>query len=192
MIRKSNRKYVVIAIVCGVLLFTGAAFTLQSNNQSFGKLWARDTKEVWLGEMNIPLVTAAGAVTGHVRLSETDRGIQVNVQASGLKPGKHGFHLHEKKFENNDFKTAGAHYNPEHKKHGHLNPEGPHQGDYLNLNAGADGTAHMSFVIEGMTLEKGKANSIQGKSFIVHADEDDYKTDPSGNSGDRIAGGNVG
>lgn len=94
-------------------------------------------------------------------------------------------------FENNDFKTAGGHYTPDGKKHGHDNPEGRHAGDFENLTVSVDGTVSTTFVIEGLTLEKGKERSIWGKSFIIHAAEDDLKTDPSGNSGDRIAGGNI-
>ncbi|MFC5700839.1 superoxide dismutase family protein [Cohnella faecalis] len=153
--------------------------------------WDGETRSVWIGEAEVRIVNGAGAVIGEAKLSEQEGGVHVHLTASQLSPGKHGLHLHEKNFENNDFKTAGGHYNPTGKKHGHNNPEGHHAGDFANLEAGADGTAHAEFVIEGMTLEKGKENSVWGRSLLVHATEDDGKTDPSGNSGDRVAGGNI-
>ncbi len=154
-------------------------------------LWDGATKTVWVGEVEVSLVDASGTVIGQAKLSQAEKGVQVNLEASGLTPGKHGFHLHEKNFVNNDFKTAGGHFNPGSKKHGHDNPEGHHMGDFPNLVVAADGTLHAELTLEDVTLEKGKDQSVWGKSFIIHAAEDDYKTDPSGNSGDRIAGGNI-
>lgn len=154
--------------------------------------WDGTTKSVWIGQVDVPLVNAEGTVIGNAKLTQQDSGVQVALTASNLTPGKHGFHLHEKAFTNNDFKTAGGHFNPAGNQHGHDNPKGHHAGDFPNLTVAADGTVSTTFVIEGITLEKGQENSVWAKSFIIHAAEDDYKTDPSGNSGDRIAGGNIG
>jgi len=153
--------------------------------------WREATKAIWIGETYVPITNASGTVIGKALLSEAEGGVMVRLEATGLAQGKHGFHLHEKLIENNDFKTAGGHYNPDTKKHGHDNPEGHHAGDFPNLAADADGSVNAEFVLEGLTLEKGADLSVWGKSFIIHAAEDDYKTDPSGNSGDRIAGGNI-
>ncbi len=153
--------------------------------------WAEATKSVWIGETYVPIMNGSGEVIGKALLSEAEGGVKIRMEAKGLAQGKHGFHLHEKLIENNDFKTAGGHYNPDTKKHGHDNPEGHHAGDFPNLVADADGAVNAEFVLEGLTLEKGADRSVWGKSFIIHATEDDYKTDPSGNSGDRIAGGNI-
>ena len=153
--------------------------------------WESETRSVWIGETYVPIINASGTVIGSALLSQAEGGVKVELEAKGLASGKHGFHLHEKLIENNDFKTAGGHYNPETKKHGHDNPEGHHAGDFPNLVAAADGSVQAEFVLEGLTLEKGADRSVWGKSFVIHAAEDDYKTDPSGNSGDRIAGGNI-
>nr|AYQ74527.1 superoxide dismutase [Cohnella candidum] len=153
--------------------------------------WDGTTQSIWLGEEEVPLVKADGTVIGHAMLSQGDKGVNVHVEVSQLTPGKHGFHLHEKNFDNNDFKTAGGHFNPESHKHGHDNPDGSHAGDLPNIEVGANGTGHAEFTLEGLTLDRSSANSVWGKSLIIHAAEDDYKTDPSGNSGDRIAGGNI-
>jgi len=153
--------------------------------------WDGATKSVWLGQVEVTLVNAAGETIGHAALTQTEGGVKVELEASGLTPGPHGLHLHEKAFEGFDFKTAGGHYNPDGKKHGRHNPEGSHVGDFENLIVGADGKGSASFVIEGATLEKGAARSIWDRSFIIHAGADDYMTDPAGNAGDRIAGGNI-
>ncbi|WP_309122321.1 superoxide dismutase family protein [Paenibacillus sp.] len=153
--------------------------------------WDGTTKSVYLGETDIELVNADGEAIGRVSLSQAEGGVRVSVEASNLTPGLHGFHLHEKAFETNDFKTAGGHYNPHGKQHGSDNPAGSHVGDFENLNVGEDGTVAASFVVEGLSLDRASEHSIWGKSFMIHAGPDDYKTDPSGNSGDRIAGGNI-
>ena len=153
--------------------------------------WDGANQAIYIGEIEVDIVNAAGATIGKAVLSAAEGGVRVEAEVSGLTPGEHGFHLHEKAFANNDFKTAGGHYNPEGKKHGLHNPEGHHAGDFENLVVGEDGKGSASFVAEGLSLDKGAANSIWGKSFIIHAGPDDYATDPAGNSGDRIAGGNI-
>jgi Cu-Zn family superoxide dismutase len=115
----------------------------------------------------------------------------VKISASGLTPGEHGFHIHEKAIEGNDLKTAGGHFNPTAKKHGHGNPEGAHLGDLINIVADKDGNVDAMIPLQGVSLEAGSGNSVLGKSLIIHAAADDGKTDPSGNSGDRVAGGNI-
>jgi Cu-Zn family superoxide dismutase len=153
--------------------------------------WDGATKSIYLGETVIPLVNAKGETVGNAKLSQGDKGVRLQIDVSGLTAGKHGIHIHEKNFDNNDFKTAGGHYNPHTKKHGHDNPEGHHMGDIPNLTAGADGKASAVIELEGFSILKDGADSIWGKSIMIHATEDDYKTDPSGNSGDRIVGGNI-
>jgi superoxide dismutase, Cu-Zn family len=139
----------------------------------------------------IDLKDTKGEKMGTASFKQEGDVVVLTINASGLTPGKHGFHIHENAIVGNDFSTAGSHFNPTGKKHGHLNPEGFHLGDLLNLEVDAKGNANQPFELKGVTLEKGKPNSISGKSLIIHAMEDDYKTDPSGNSGDRVAGGNI-
>lgn len=117
--------------------------------------------------------------------------ILLKVSASGLTPGKHGIHIHQNQIANYDFATAGGHFNPTNRKHGAQNPDGVHLGDLPNLVVNEDGTVDQTFILSGISLEKDKSNSVLGRSLIIHAKEDDGATDPSGNSGDRVAGGNI-
>lgn len=140
----------------------------------------------------LELTNTKGEVIGVAGLVQMGKQVIVKLNVSGLKPGKHGFHIHEKPITNNDFSTAGGHFNPTEKQHGHDNSNGAHLGDLPNLVADKDGKIDTAIVLEGLSLEQGEvSNSILGKSLIIHEKEDDGKTDPSGNSGDRVAGGNI-
>ncbi|MGE7675695.1 superoxide dismutase family protein [Lysinibacillus sp. NPDC094403] len=132
---------------------------------------------------------------GNAYFEEEDNGVKVTLALSGLPAGKHGIHIHSVgKCEPPTFESAGPHFNPTHKEHGNLNPKGYHLGDLPNLEVGEDGKVDLNFLAEGLTLEKDAANSLLrdgGTTLIIHESEDDYKTDPSGNSGARIACGIV-
>lgn len=135
---------------------------------------------------------AKGATVGSATLTEGSGGVTIAVEASKLPPGSHGFHIHEAgKCDPPDFKSAKGHFNPTGKKHGLQNPEGPHAGDLPNLEVGADGTAKAEVVAAGVTLKNGKNSLFQrgGTALVIHAGPDDEKSDPSGNSGARIACG---
>ena len=138
------------------------------------------------------LKDAAGRPVGTATFFTTEGGVKVKVQVTGLKPGAHGFHVHAAGLcEGPDFKTAGGHFNPAGKQHGLSNPKGHHGGDMPNLEVGADGRGEASAVLAGVTLGQGKGSLFQpaGTSVVIHADPDDGKTDPAGNSGARIACG---
>jgi len=127
-------------------------------------------------------------VKGRLVLREVDGGVQVTGQISGLTPGKHGFHVHEKgDLSDPKLTSAGGHFNPGGVKHGGPHSEERHAGDWGNIEADAKGVAKVEGVFKGVSL-KGDQNGIVGRSIIVHAGPDDLKSDPSGNSGDRIAG----
>jgi superoxide dismutase, Cu-Zn family len=133
-----------------------------------------------------------GKVVGTAALSEVSGGVRIALQANGLKPGPHGFHIHTVgKCEPPDFMSAGAHFNPYGRKHGLDNPDGPHAGDFPNLRVGADGTGSLDTTDRRVTLKDGPNSLFQpgGTSLIIHADPDDEKTDPAGNSGARVACG---
>ena len=131
-----------------------------------------------------------GAALGSVSFSDGAGGTTLSVKASGMPAGVHGIHLHEKGLcDGPKFESAGGHWNPASKKHGRDNPQGAHLGDLANLEVGGAGTATVGFTVAGAKLSSG-ANMLadaDGTSIVVHAKPDDYKTDPSGNSGDRIA-----
>jgi Cu-Zn family superoxide dismutase len=133
-----------------------------------------------------------GKQIGIAVVTESAEGVRIALDISKLPAGAHGFHIHSVgKCDLPDFKSAGPHFNPDGKKHGMKNPDGPHAGDLPNIEVGADGTVKTAVKTKQVTLGAGK-NSLfpeGGTSFVIHADPDDERTDPAGNSGARIACG---
>jgi Cu-Zn family superoxide dismutase len=128
-------------------------------------------------------------VTGTVTFTKVGDEIQVVADIQNLKPGKHGFHIHEKgDCSAADAASAGAHFNPTQKHHGGPMTSDHHSGDLGNIEADASGKAHLDW--KGKLSLSGN-DSIIGRSVVVHEKEDDLKTDPSGNSGARIACGAI-
>ena len=121
-------------------------------------------------------------------------GVRVRVEAAGLVAGTYAVHLHQTGLcEPPAFETAGPHWNPTGRRHGRLNPQGPHLGDLPNLTVGADNAGTVEFTIPGASLDRGDRRLLDrdGAALVVHAGPDDYRTDPSGNSGARLACGVV-
>jgi Cu-Zn family superoxide dismutase len=135
------------------------------------------------------LKSAAGSeVEGEVTFEQSKQGVRVHVKAKGLTPGQHGFHIHERgDCSLPDFSSAGEHYAPKGHSHG---PPGPtsHTGDLGNIEANADGEAEQSIVTQQLVSEQ-DLHAIVGKAVIIHAQPDDFTTQPSGASGDRVACG---
>jgi len=160
------------ALTFGALLLAGCASMSSSGPAAVARL--RSTQ----GN------TAEGTV------SFTAEGNKVLVQAdiTGLAPGLHGFHIHETgDCSAPDASSAGGHFNPAGKPHGAASGTERHGGDLGNLIADYDGKATLKIVVEGVSLAKDAPNSIVGRGLIVHADPDDYRTQPAGNSGKRVA-----
>ena len=139
---------------------------------------------------------AQGQAVGEAQLRETPGGVLLVLSLRSLPPGPHAFHVHDTgKCEGaGGFKSAGGHFNPHTRKHGYESPEGFHAGDLPNVVVAADGTATVELLVAGVTLAEGKPNSLfdaDGSALMVHAGPDDYRTDPAGNAGDRIACGVV-
>jgi superoxide dismutase, Cu-Zn family len=140
------------------------------------------------------IVNSQGAKIGSAKITSTTKGVQIAVAVSELTPGEHGIHIHTVgKCEGPAFTTAGGHFNPTSAHHGIHNAQNPnpHLGDLPNLVVDENGKGKASFSVEGVTLDDG-ANSLfheGGTSIVVHAKADDLMSDPSGNSGDRMACG---
>ncbi len=134
------------------------------------------------------LVTATGQPAGRATVTEVAGGLRVTLDARGLPPGTHGAHLHTVgACAPPDFASAGGHWNPAGTKHGSMNPAGPHAGDLPNLIVGQDGRGTLGVVLAGATMSG--LLDADGAATVVHANPDDLVTDPSGNSGGRIACG---
>jgi superoxide dismutase, Cu-Zn family len=133
-----------------------------------------------------------GKDVGIAALVQVTGGVLISLSIDGLPPGDHAFHVHAVGKCEPPFTTAGGHFNPENKKHGMMSPEGHHAGDMPNLHIPAGGALTVDVVNDSITLEKGKPNSVygpNGTALVIHAGKDDYKTDPTGDAGGRIACG---
>ena len=133
--------------------------------------------------------TKGSDVRGTVTFTRMGEDVKVTAQVTGLKPGaEHGFHIHEKgDCSSGDGMSAGGHFNPNARPHGGSDPHADrHAGDMPNLKADAYGNASASFQVVGITIGKGSTDII-GRGLIVHRDPDDYRSQPAGNAGPRLA-----
>ena len=138
------------------------------------------------GGAPMPLINASGQTIGSVRAWQTAGGISFHIDASGLPHGIHGIHVHAVgRCDPPDFASAGGHWNPAARKHGLNNPAGPHAGDLPNVNVAANGVLSATVTLPGASMAR--LLDADGAAIVLHAGPDDYMTDPSGNSGGRIA-----
>jgi Cu-Zn family superoxide dismutase len=130
------------------------------------------------------------SVKGTVTFEVKDGNVVVTANISGLTPGDHGFHIHEKgDCTAPDAASAGGHFNPSGHKHGSPDASEHHEGDLGNLTAGTDGIANKTITLTDVTIGDGTAKDIVGKGFIIHDKADDFTTQPTGNAGARVACG---
>ena len=140
------------------------------------------------------LKDASGKDVGLVELRQTPHGVLLKMSLKGVPPGERAFHIHAVGKCEPPFTSAGAHFNPAGHKHGLEAKEGSHAGDMPNLHIPANGELVIEIANPMISLIKGQPNSLfdaDGSAIIIHAGVDDYKTDPTGNAGDRIVCGVV-
>ena len=153
--------------------------------------------EMSAGSYTTKIINNQGDTIGSVSMNETEAGVLMLIKVQGLKPkGEHAMHIHETAdcSPKDSFKNAGGHYNPFHKSHGMMHPEGFHAGDMPNLRPDEYGNIEVTTLNQYVTLEKseelynGRAPLFDkdGSAFMIHADPDDHVSQPSGAAGNRI------
>lgn len=173
-------KQLLAILACGLLTTTAPA------------LAQNDGTELTLAEASV--INTEGDEIGTLTLTETEEGVTIAGVLEGIPEGEHGFHIHEtgECDAADGFKSAGGHFAPRGNQHGFDNADGPHAGDMRNQIAGADGQLALNVNNDMVSLTEGDEGYLlddDGSALVVHAGPDDYETDPSGNSGDRIACG---
>jgi superoxide dismutase, Cu-Zn family len=175
-----------VLIVMGALLVTACG----PKTESLGKVTGTPPSLM----LSTKLLTADGNSLGEVELLQMADGVQLIAQIKGLPPGDYAMHLHAVgRCAGPDFSSAGPHFNPEAKQHGRENPMGAHAGDLPNIIMTAGGGGDLNVMLPGLRLNDGTAPLIDGDgaAVVLHAKPDDYRSDPAGNAGSRIACGEV-
>lgn len=146
--------------------------------------------------LNADLRDGQGRSRARASVEQSGDSLRVRIEATGMTPGSYGAHIHMVgRCDPPGFTTAGPHWNPTGQKHGKDNPQGMHKGDLPNLMVGADGRGSFEYTIPHAVLSgmlPTKLVDEDGAAVVIHAKPDDHRTDPSGNSGGRIACGVLG
>jgi Cu-Zn family superoxide dismutase len=145
-------------------------------------------------QLKVRILNSAGQDAGVATFKTVKNGVKVKLELKNLRFGLHAVHIHQNPVcDAPDFVGAGGHFNPDGKQHGYLNPMGHHNGDFPGgISIGEDHTGEATFVLKSISLDPSAPNSLflnGGTSIVVHQKADDQKTDPSGDSGNRIACG---
>jgi Cu-Zn family superoxide dismutase len=140
------------------------------------------------------IINSQGKTVGDISIEHMASATLFLINVRDMPPGVHGIHIHSVgRCEPPTFDSAGPHFNPFNKQHGMHNPQGPHAGDLPNITIPSSGKLETQIMIAGMMQWEGEGGLLDGDgaSIVIHANPDDYKTDPSGNSGARIACGKI-
>ena len=140
------------------------------------------------------LIDTQGRSVGQAHLQQTPHGVLLKLYLKNATPGTHGLHIHDVGLcDRPSFTSAGSHFNPSGRQHGFLNPRGPHAGDLPNIDVPATMQLTVEYLVRDVTLEPGPESLLDanGSTIVIHAGTDDYFTNPSGESGDRMACGDV-
>lgn len=173
-----------------VAMFAMAALLAGCTNDNSEQAANGADADVAAGDRTLTLVSGEGGEIGTVSLREEASGIMINVNVDGLEAGSKAVHLHAVgDCSASDFTSAGGHWNPQNKEHGRDNSQGAHLGDLANLTVDEDGTGQSQYLVTGVSLS-GNALMIDdddGTALVIHAGPDDYRSDPAGDAGERIA-----
>ena len=141
--------------------------------------------------LNVTVMDGKGQAIGMAGLQQTPAGVLIDLNVKGLSPGEHAFHIHEtgKCDASDGFKSAGGHFAPAKNPHGLMMAKGPHAGDMTNQFVGEDGILRAQVLNPNVTLGKGKTTlaDADGSALVIHSGADDYKSQPSGDAGSRVA-----
>jgi Cu-Zn family superoxide dismutase len=171
----------------GVFLLL-AAFLLAAKNGG-------EPAKAQQGSAKISIVNTQRQEVGQATVTDAPKGVLIGLslreKPSGISPGLHAFHIHAVGKCDPPFETAGDHYDPEKKQHGFVSQGGGHAGDLPNIHVPEKGQLIVEFFVTGVRLKEGKNRLMDedGSALVIHAQKDDYRTDPAGNAGDRIACG---
>lgn len=132
-----------------------------------------------------------GKEIGRAELREMPRGVLVHLTLTGAPTGTHAFHIHETGKCEPPFQSAGGHFNPTHAQHGYLDPKGAHAGDLPNLHVPSNGSLEIEVMARDVTLGQGQNSLLDadGSALVLHAGTDDYRSNPAGDAGSRVACG---
>lgn len=143
--------------------------------------------------VEVGMLNADGDSIGTATFEETEDGVTLSLELEGLEAGEYGMHIHEAGMATAPtFEDAGGHFNPTDVEHGTESETGPHAGDLPNLEVGEDGTVSITIDVPDVTLQPDAENTLNteaGTALIIHTEADDYESQPTGDAGDRMAGG---
>ena len=140
------------------------------------------------------LIDAQGRSVGQAYLTQAPHGVLLKMDLKNTTPGIHGLHIHDVgRCDRPSFESAGSHFNPTNRQHGYLNARGPHAGDLPNIDVPSTTEHSVEYFLADITLDPGARSLLDanGSSIVIHAGKDDYVSDPAGESGDRLACGQI-